>query len=239
MNPLLTKKKEAEIEPSELWLALTTLPRPQRPIPLPRYHEGTQTPVGEVIVWPLTQEEQMAANAAADKFTKELLKDPQKEGEANLGYHHTYSNEVAIQVLFRACRDPQDTNRPAFPSPALMRKHFTTDEIGVLFHSFCTVQSELGPIRAQMSKEECEALIFRIAEGGSAFPFDSCSWEEQRILVLTMASQLHNCWTAMFSAGLPLDASTYALEKLKAAKAAAEAAAELAATTDEDTTSTS
>lgn len=232
MNPLLAKKEEP-IEPTELWLALTSLPRPQRPLPLPRFIDGSDTPVGEVIVWPLTQEEQMAANAAADKFTKELLKDPQKKEEANLGYHHTYANEVAIQVLFRACRDPKDTARPAFPSPNLMRKHFTTDEIGVLFHGFCTVQSELGPIRAQMTQEECEAMILRVAEGGSAFPFDSCSWEQQRSLVLSMASQLRNCWTAMFSAGLPLDVSTYAIEKLKAAKASEELIAEAATATDE------
>lgn len=202
------------LEPSELWAALMALPRPTRAIPVPRCFPGTDTPVGEVLVWPLTQEEQMAANAAADRFTKELLKDPQKKDEANLGYIHTYQNEVAVQVLYRACRDPKNIERPAFPSPTLMRQNFSTDEIGVLFASFCTAQAELGPIRATMTKEESEALILRLVEGGSAFPFDSLSWEAQRSLVLSLASQLVACWTAMSSAGLPLDVSSYGSARL-------------------------
>jgi len=228
-----------KLEPSALWLALTALPRPSRTMPLPRLKPGTDEPIGEVLVWPLTQEEQMAANAAADKFTKELLKDPQKKDEANLGYHHTYSNEVAIQVLFRACRDAENEKRPAFPSPSLMREKFSTDEIGVLFHGYCTIQSELGPIRAHMTNEEMEAMILRIAEGGSAFPFDSCSWEQQRTLVLSMASRLANCWTAMSSAGLPLDVSSYALEKLRPSLEQKDAAVEVQpqeqATSNEET----
>lgn len=203
------------IEPNELWAALTALPRPHRLVDVPRYLPGTRESVGQVAVWPLTQEEQMACNAEADRFTKELLKDPQKKDEANLGYHHTYTNEVAVQVLYRACRDPKDTNRPAFPSPSLMRKHFSSDEIGVLFHSFCTVQSELGPIRAEMSLEETEALILRLEEGGSAFPIESYSWETQRTLVLSMASRLVSCWMAMSSAGLQPDVTAYALARLQ------------------------
>jgi len=212
----LAKKPEAKepIEPSALWLALTQLPRPQREVPLPRMKLGTTEPVGSVVMWPLTQEEQMAANAEADRFTKQLLKDPQKKDEANLGYQHTFTNEVAVQVLFRACRDPENTKRPAFPSPNLMRETFSSDEIGVMFASYCTVKSELGPIRAELSNEETEALIIKLVEGGSAFPFDSCSWEEQRTLLLSMASRLVNCWMAMSSAGLPLDVSTFVLSKL-------------------------
>lgn len=211
----LTKKPEAEpLSPSELWLALTALPRPSRELPIPRKKEGSDEPIGHVRVWPLTQEEQMAANAEADRFTKTLLKDPQKKDEANLGYHHTFTNEVAIQVLWRACRDVNDVARPAFPSPNLMRGTFTTDEIGVLFAGYSTIQGEIGPIRAEMSTEETEAIIFRIVEGGSAHPFDSCSWDQQRTLVHSMASRLVNCWTAMSSAGLPLDVSTFASSRL-------------------------
>jgi hypothetical protein len=212
---LTTKKPEAEpISPSELWLALTALPRPSRELPIPRKKEGSEEPVGFVRVWPLTQEEQMAANAEADRFTKNLLKDPQKKDEANLGYHHTFTNEVAIQVLFRACRDVNNVERPAFPSPNLMRSTFTTDEIGVLFAGYSTIQGEIGPIRSEMSKEEQEALIFKLVEGGSAFPFDSCTWDQQRTLVLFMASQVVSCWTAMSSAGLPLDVSSHASLRL-------------------------
>lgn len=205
-----------EMSPTETWLAFTAIPRPYRIIPLPRCLPGTDTPAGEVAIWPLRQEEQMAANAEADRFTKVLMKDPQRREEANLGYMHTYTNEVAIQVLYRACRDPKDMEaknpRAAFPSPGLMRKEMSTDEIGVLFQNYCTVQYELGPIRAQLTPEEEETLIFRLQEGGSAFPFDTLSWEEQRTLLLSMASRLVSCWIAMSSAGLQPDVTTYVSE---------------------------
>lgn len=228
---------EEKITPSALWLALTAIPRPTKEVPLPRKIPGTDEPVGVVRMWPLTQEEQMAANADADRFTKALLKDPQRKEDANLGYHHTYTNEVAVQVLLRAARDPDDIKRPAFPSAGLLRQHLTTDEIGVLFSNYCTVQSELGPIRAQMSPEEADALILRLAEGGSTFPLDSYSWEQQRTLVVSMASRLVSCWTAMSSAGLPLELSSFAQpllaerlerERLDQADLEAEAAEEAA-----------
>jgi hypothetical protein len=217
-NPPLSRslvREKEEVEPSELWLALTAIPRPHKLVPFPRAIPGTSTPVGEIAMWPLTQEEQMAANAEADRFTKRLMSDPQKRDEANLGYHHTYTNDVAIQVLHRACRSSEDLDRPAFPSPEQMRRALTTDEVGVLFASYLTVQSEIGPIVAHMTDEEREALILRLHEGGSAFPFDSLSWEQQRDLVLSMASQIASCWTVMFSAGLPLAVSSFVTDSLR------------------------
>lgn len=231
MQALSSKKEREEITPSQVWLALTSLPRPQRLIPLPRINPETGEPAGSVVMWPLSQEEIMSANAEADRYTKALLRDPQKKDEANLGYHHTFTNEVAIQVLYRACRNPDDVTQPAFPSPNLMRPVFTTDETGVLFDNYCTVQSEVGPIVAHMSDEEYEAMILRLAEGGSAFPFDSCSWEARRQLVLFMASRLVSCWTVMSSLGLPLDVNAHVTEWLQRQAESREAASRSSAET--------
>lgn len=199
-----------------LWQMITTLPRPHKLVPYPRKLPGTEEPVCELAIWPLTQEEQMAANAEADRFTKALLKDPQKKDEANLGYHHTFTNELSVQMLYRACRKKDDVKRPFFPSPKAMRAHMSTDEVGVLFNNYCTVQQEVGPIVAYMSAEEREAWILRLQEGGSAFPFDYLSWDTQRTLVLSMASLLVSYWTDMCSRGSPPDVSAPTLDLLKA-----------------------
>ncbi len=127
-----------------------------------------------------------------------------------------------MQVLYRACKSPEDINKSAFPSPKQMRELLTTDEIGVLFNQYCTVQSELGPIRAHMSKEEMDAMVLRLQEGGSAFPFDTLSWEQQRTLVLSLASQVVSCWTAISSAGLPLEVTPRVREYLAQAKRVAD-----------------
>lgn len=186
---------------SELWLALTQIPRPRKVVDIPRCLPGTNDPVGAVIMHPLTQEEQMAVNVEADRFTKKLLQDPQKRDEANLGYQHTFANEVAVQILARVCRDVNDVSKPAFPSPKLMRQFLTADEVGVMFQQYLTVQLELGPIVAEMSDDEMEGWVKRIAAGGSAFPFASLSWEAQQKLVLSMASRLASYWTDTSSVG--------------------------------------
>ena len=224
MNAFAQKKPEP-IRSSTLWLELTKVPRPRRTIPFPRVNQETGEPItAQLIMQPLTQEEQMAANVEADKWTKSILKDPQKKDEANLGYQHTYTNEIAIQVLFRACRDVDDPAHPAFPSPALLRRELTTDEIGVLFSNYCTVQSELGPIRADMSEEEIEALIVRLVEGASAFPFDSLSSDLQRALVLILASRLVSSWTATYLRSEQPSVGSETLSWLKAKLAKPEAA---------------
>lgn len=235
-----TPAPPSEESPSELWVKLTQVPRPHKIVPFPRRNPVTGHPIADVAIWPLTQEEQMIANAEADRWTKSLLKDPQRKEEANLGYNHTFTNDVAIQILWRACRDPKDLKRPAFPSPGLMRKEFSTDETGVLFNHYLTVQLEVGPIISYMTEEEVEGMILRLHQGGSTFPFDTLSWDQQRTLVSSMASQLVSCWMAMSSAGLPLDASTYVqdqvremVEAVRAKADAAAAAVEAAHASDE------
>lgn len=215
LQPKKPQEEEGPGETSALWLALSELPRPHKIVPFPRNLPGTDTPIGKLAIWPLTQEEQMVANAEADRYTKKLLQDPQQKDQANLGYHHTYTNEVAIQVLWRACRDPEDLKKPAFPAPNLMRKVLSTDEVGVLFNFYLTVQGEVGPIVAHMSKEEVEGMILRLQGEGSALPFDLLSWDQQRTLLLSTVFQLVNCWMVMSSAGLPLDVSTYAQERVR------------------------
>ena len=197
------------IEPSALWLALTAVPRPHRVVDLPRAFPGTGKSVGQIALWPLTQEEQMICTAEADRFVKGILKDSQKKDEANLGYAHLFANETAVQVLFRACRDasnpPESLKASAFPSTKGLRHEFTADEISTLFEMYITVQLEVGPVTAFMTDDEMEAWIRRIEEGGSALPFDLLAPQAQKSLLVFMASQLVTFWTATISAGSPPD----------------------------------
>jgi hypothetical protein len=188
----------ADIEPSKLWLKLQEMPRPSKVVDFPRT-DADGNPVEKLAMWVLTQEEQMICSAAAEKFTREHLKDA-RVGE--MGYDAIYTNAAAVEILFRACRNHEDLSRPAFPTPKALRS-LPQNEVGVLFDNYLTVQLELGPIVANMSEEELNAWITRIGEGGSAFPFDSLSWEMQRILALTMALRLRASRTDTSSAGSP------------------------------------
>jgi hypothetical protein len=197
------------VEPNALWLALTAVPRPHRVVDLPRVFPGTGKSVGQVAIWPLTQEEQMICTAEADRFVKQVMKEAQKKDEENLGYRHMFSNENAVQILFRACRDasnpPESLKLNAFPSTKGMRHELTADEISTLFEMYITVQLEVGPIVAYQTADEMEAWIRRIEEGGSTLPFDLLAPLAQKRLLTFMASQLVSFWTATSSAGSPPD----------------------------------
>lgn len=178
----------------------------------------------------------MLCNAEADNYTKKLMADPQKSGDVNLGYHHNFSNESAIRIVWRAMRDYDDPQRPVAPAPGELRRVLTTDQLGVLFNHYLSTQMELGPIRTFMTDAEQEAMILRIVQSASADPFDSLSWEQQRTLVLGLASRLVSSWTAIRSAGLPLDVSALALSEVDSLVAKREASQE-SADTDEPLTS--
>lgn len=193
-----------DIEPSSLWLKLSGKERPFKLVDFPRNDENGE-PIGQLAIRILTQEEQMAATAAAEKLAKELLKDGKKD---EIGYERLFTDAVCLEVLFRACRDPEDQVRSAFPSVKQIQKALTTEECAVLFSHYLTVQMELGPIVISMSDEEIEAWITRLAEGGSAFPFDLLSSDLQKIVLLSMAFQLRSSATDKSSAGSQLEEST-------------------------------
>jgi hypothetical protein len=149
---------------TELWTTLTTMPRPHRLVDFPRKREDG-APVGQVAIWTLNQGEQIAAGIAAEKLVRKELPDAKRDD--SLGYATAYSNASAVEILYRACRDPNDLSRSAFPSASSMRAYLTTDEIAVLFNAYISVQTEVGPIVGALTAEELDAWINRLVEGGS------------------------------------------------------------------------
>jgi hypothetical protein len=190
-----------DISPSQLWVKLSSTERPSQVVDFPRRGPDGE-PVGQLRIRILTQEEQMSCASAAEKVAREHLKEAKKD---DLGYERLFTDACMIEVLFRACRDLDDPKKPAFPAPKNIRQALTTEECGMLFQHYLTAQLELGPTEGSMSDEEIEAWISRLAEGGSAFPFDLLSSDLQKILLLYMAYQLRSSPKDSAFAGPPLD----------------------------------
>lgn len=169
-------------------------------VDFPRKGDDGQ-PLGQLRIRVLTQEEQMASASAAEKLTKEMLKEGKKD---ELGYERLFSDALCVELLFRACRDVNDTSRTAFPSTKSIRSALTTDECSMLFQHYLTVSVELGPTVLTMSDDEFDHWVDRLAEGGSAFPFGLLSSELQTILPVYMARQLKSL-KGNSSAGLQLE----------------------------------
>jgi hypothetical protein len=194
-----------DVAPSELFAKLTSVDRPHKIVDLPRKGADGE-PVGQVAMVPLTQYEMMAAAASAEKQTRELLKGnlPQQT-EAQLGYNDVYNNSAAAEVLFRACKKPDDLKSSAFRTPHEIGTALSTDEIGVLYHHYETVKAELGPIVSTMTEDEVEAWVAVLAKGGSYLPLDTLSWGALTTLVLSMASLLQSFLTDRSSLGSPAE----------------------------------
>lgn len=186
----------------DYWAKLIALPRPHRVVEFPR-KLGNEAPV-ELAMWVLSQEEQMACSASADAVAKKLLKETPKSDERSRGYEDIYQNAAAVEVLFRVCRKKDNLEQPFFPSPDMIRRHLTTDEIALLFTHYLSLQAELGPIVARMEKGEMDDLIAQLVASGSRFPLDSLSPETLKNLAISMVSHLHAYSTGIYSPGTPL-----------------------------------
>ncbi len=204
-----SKGPPADVPVSELWAALTSIPRPWQVVDFPRVDPITKEPLGQVAIWVLTQEEQIAASAEADQVAKRVLKDPQRAGEANLGYENIYNNESTVQVLYRACRDIKDVSRPAFPSASMLRKQLSIDEISVLAVLYMQVQASIGPIVSSMTVDEEELWIGRLAQAGNIYPIAALSLREQERLLVSLACRLASSLMVTSSPGsAPSDGGT-------------------------------
>lgn len=187
---------------SELWTALTTMPRPHRIVDFPRNGEDGK-PMGQVALRALTQQEQLQSGIAAEKLVRKELAEAKRE--ESIGYEVSYANAVSVEQLWRSCRCADDLDRPAFPSARDMRMVLTTDEIGALYSAFLDVCAEIGPLIGALTLEETDSWVKKLVEGGEqdALPFFSS--EALRTLVRTLVVRLRTSRTEPSSAGSPPD----------------------------------
>lgn len=207
--PITSAKSALDGNPTELFRKLMEMPRPSTQVDFPRRGPDGKS-VCQVAMVILSESELNEVRAAADRVAKKMLGDAQREGEQNLGYQDIYRNVSVVELLWRACRNPGELHVPAFLSPALMRKHFTTDELAVLMDAYLQFKVEAGPVVAEMSEGEMDAWIKRLGEGASRVPLSLLSSEAKSDLLMRSAALLRSFWTGSGSAGSPADGSSTA-----------------------------
>lgn len=201
---------EDVLSAKELWDQIMAMPRPHRLVPFPRKGEDGK-PLGQVAMIILTQEESGRAIAAAEAWTRRVLKEEKQlpqAGEPRTGYEELLENRKALEILFRCCKQPEDLSKGFFPAVEVIGQKLTVDEVAILILNYIRVKSELGPVDSEMGPEEREAWIEKLAKGGSLYPFDSLSLGAQSQLITYMASQLYSSRMASSSPGLPREGLT-------------------------------
>jgi len=175
-------------DPDDLWEQLCAMPRPHKVVDFPRKKPDGE-PVGYIAMWVLTQAEQEEAIASADRRARTLIRagdekgSMAKEGDVQLGFKDLYTNAVADEILYRACRKVGKLTEAFFPMAAAMRTKLTVDEVGLLMTNYWTVQDELGPLSSRMTVEESNAYIARLRKSGERHFLDSVTPDGARDLL--------------------------------------------------------
>lgn len=200
----------ADVGASELWAAFTAIPLPHDIVDFPVRDPIMGQSIGKVAIVPLGVEDLMVCQKVAAEFTANITKEHPKSGEESPAYSKIYSDEAAVQILWRALRDANDKTleRRAFKAPSLLRRApFTGDLIAVLLNMYMRTCATRGPVIATMTAEEMNAWLDRLEEGGAAHPLESLTWGGMTDLLMHSVARSRALRTRSISSGSPPDAS--------------------------------
>jgi hypothetical protein len=190
---------------------LMAIEPPSQKIPFPRKNADGAA-VCDVVVRVLTQSQIESCCANAEQHVRLLFKgkleaagiDEIKAVRAE-AWSEAYENAKLVELLFEACRDPDEPKRPLFSGPTEIRKLLTADECASLFQAYATIQEQNAPLISELSEAELEDWITTLAKGAAHAPLWLLAHGAQTQLLTYMASQLRSSKIGTGSPSLPSD----------------------------------
>lgn len=117
-----------------------------------------------------------------------------------------------IEVLFRACRDPEDPKYPAFPGPMWMRDNLTTDQLAIILNLYNEVVRYDSPIDFGLDDDRIEAIAAMASKNADTLVADQilASYDRefliQVVILLSVKLQLARSGADLESANEAVDA---------------------------------
>lgn len=197
------------LQPHELFGILSSTEKVHRIVDFPR-KDASGKPLFELALVLLTQQEVMSATANAEKTLKKLTGTSTPAVSQTQAEYDLYNNCLAVELLFRACKHPNDLSKNIFPTPLAISDALSTDEIAILANNYQRMKTELGPIVGAMSEDEIEIYINNLIEGGKSTTYflDLLSSGMQSQLIVAMASRLQSYRMDKSSVSLPQSDTT-------------------------------
>src|SRR5690606_13729281 len=119
-----------DIQPADLWAQITAMPRAHRIVDFPRKNPDG-TPMGQIAIVVLTQEEEMKCNAETGKFIRKFLKDNGGQipnvNEQDYSFKNLHEMQASIEILFRCCKSAEDISKNFFPTKEAISKYLPKD----------------------------------------------------------------------------------------------------------------
>jgi hypothetical protein len=113
-------------------------------------------------IWCLSRHELAEAEREAAKYLQDIC----KVSDAQLAVGTSLAEEeIKVQLLFRALRDPKEPTRQFFKEIMHLRTRLYADEITALYSAYLEFVEERSPLRKCVSSEEIDQLVDSLGKG--------------------------------------------------------------------------
>ena len=209
-----------EVKPNELVLKLMG-DHPSEVLPFPRIGKDGE-PLFRYRMCVLSQFELDGCLIDAERYTVEKFKTGKRPTSEELGavradgWTEVYSNAKIVEVLLRACRQPDSKTGaggkvyydPLFIGGDQIRKLLTTDELASLFSAYQNVQFRYGMTWRMLDDDEINAIVEKLGEGLNAYPLSHLEPGQLMVLVASLAAQNRALRQDTGSSGSPAESGT-------------------------------
>lgn len=184
-----------DVKPGALWLKLTEQPAPTEVVDFPRTGNNGK-PIGQIRIRVLDDEQiELCRKRVLDGLARNVHTDSAEKQQGPI-QREIIADATAREILCMACvsvenhgTDDEPVYAKAFPSPDQLKK-LRPQEIAVLFSLYQMVQAKWGPLLLGMTKDQQNAWIARLAEGGAEFPLARLDSHQRDQLTLSLAKRV-------------------------------------------------
>lgn len=144
---------------------------------------GTQTKVALKI---LSQSDLQSATFDTDRLFKT------EKIEVSMVNASTYDDEKAVQILYRALRDPAKMTEPVCSTIIEFRKALTRSERDILIDEYLTFEKDVNPASEALSDGELDKVVSEIKKKPEMINGSNYSTASLKKLITILASPAQN-----------------------------------------------
>jgi len=161
-----------EVDPTDLWLRMSSLPRPTG---APTTIRARGADIGTVRFWVLSDLEVKRVQSEARR-TVEADAAP-----GSVAFAEMHSAILAAHIIALAARRDGAIEAPAFQSADTVASSFTTDELQAQCNKYLAFRSTAGPSLSELTPAEMDAWVDKLAEGAQRLALNAVQWGPDRL----------------------------------------------------------
>lgn len=186
-------KPPEDVSAQDLWTKLQETPAPSEVVDFPRRDPRTGKFIGQVRIIVQDVDSHERCRVRAMERLRKMPRVEKGDSETALGREllgDMVARELLLDAIHRVDPIDPDAEKLSYPKAFLTNDQLgklTADELTALFTAYLMVQEKYGPTDRNLTKEEVDAWILRLVEGGSALPLARLGSQALAELTLLLA----------------------------------------------------